>query len=586
MNNSSIYTNGYFFNKKNFIVQEYLEGLKHILNPEIISINVEEKFVFLTASKFQNNVKLICGGGSGHEPAHSGFVSEGFLSAAVCGEIFSSPSYSQIISAVNSVYNESGVLFVVKNYTGDVLNFTLAQEIFRDQGKKVEILIVDDDIAVDNLTIGNRGLAGTVLIYKILGSMSLSGKSLSEIFELGNIIKKHIFTIGCSIKCCNMPFSENVKKIEEGFIEFGLGIHGEKGDILINYESTNKVVEKLFNYFSNKKCINKGDKIVVLINNLGSLTDLEIYVILNSLFTYALSEPNSLIMERIIIGKLMSSLDMKGFSITIMNISSLEKSLSKSKVEEIITYLDYPVDNHNWVVYKHHLTPNSKIIQANLSPNPSKYNNTSSKTYTILSNLMKELIDKEKYLNEIDSLVGDGDLGSGVSRACHEILDRIQYLDLLNNFKQSFKSIGDTIGRSFGGTSGPLYSIFFIKGSNFLEDLEINNKIDNYLRAFIEGVSYIQKIGRGNIGERTMLDVLIPLSVYFESILKEKEKSFDFDYLIKLLDEKIKHVKTLKAIRGRSSYLQGKEIGYCEPGCELVKIWMLFLIKETKFKNN
>ena len=232
-----------------------------------------------------------------------------------------------------------------------LLNFTLAKEILRERGKNIEVLIIDDDISIENLIIGSRGLAGTTIVYKILGAMSQLKNTLSEITNFGFIIKKYLYTIGCSMKMCNMPFSETTKTINDGFVELGLGIHGESGAELTKYESTDKTIEKMFKYFDAKKTFKNEDSIVILLNNLGSTTDIEMLVLLDSLTKYLKNFP-LIIVERIIFGKIMSSLDMKGFSLTILNISDIEKENKLFSKDDILKMLDYPVENNNWISYK------------------------------------------------------------------------------------------------------------------------------------------------------------------------------------------------------------------------------------------
>ena len=574
-------SNGYFLNHKNSIIQECLSGLKALVDPNKITIKINEKIVFLKNSKENKRVNLICGGGSGHEPSHAGFVCDGMLSAAVCGDIFSSPSHTQVLSAIDSVCNESGVLLIIKNYTGDIINFTLAQEISRLRGKNIEVLIIDDDISIENLSIGSRGLAGTVIVYKILGAMSQMNKSLSEITLFGNIVKKYVSTVGCSMKMCSMPFADTNKTITQGFVEFGLGIHGENGAELVKFCSTDKIIENLLRYFQTKNTFSDQDTIAIILNNLGSMTEIEMLVLLNSLTKFLNNNLPQLKVERIIFGKIMSSLDMKGFSLSVLNISNIEKENKIYNKQEILKMLDSPVDNQNWINYQSFMQNTLHVENLTLSKTHQEVckNNESSKIFLYLNKLFSYLMKKESYLNEIDGLVGDADLGSGVSRSCEALLETIKYQDFTNNLKQAFQSIGETIAEAFGGTSGPLYAIFFIKGSSLLQKAEKDNSLENFLNAFIEGVNSIKMLGKAELGDRTMMDVLLPLSEFFKYSLDGK-LNLDYNALSSLINKKADEVKLIQAKRGRSSYLKGKEIGLSEPGCELVRIWMSHLISE------
>ena len=596
MDNSKIFSK-YFINSKDSIIKDSLTG--QCMTNENLVYYPEYNFIYDKSILETNQVRLICGGGSGHEPAHGGFVLEGMLTCAVNGEIFSSPSCASIIKAINEIYSESGVIIIVKNYTGDIINFSLACEIFKSQNKKVEMLIVDDDISLINQNevkdIINsfnirRGLCGTVLLYKILGSLAKNCYLFEEILDFGKNLIPALYTCGVSLTTCIPPFT----KVEKSDImniteyELGLGIHGEKGKKRIEFKSTYDIIKNIFeNCFSKNilhKTYEKMKDIVIVVSNLGSSTVIEMNIIIKSLFDYLYSDDNEkeFIVHKIIFGNLMTSLDMKGFSITILNLNE-NKFLEKYK-DKILQCIDEPLHKEcGWNIIKNPKDIYNIKIKKNIKFDEKEekkiYNDENSESfiYNLLNDLFKYLLTKRDYLNELDKKVGDGDIGTGLYNSATKVLSNLKFLDLDNDFKNSIKKIGEDIGAGFGGTSGPLYMSFLLRASDYLENKFSDNKISNYINALKFGTEMIAKVGKAEKGDRTMLDYLINMNELFEKVdnIDDLKKVFN-ENKQKLLDE----VKELKCKKGRSSYLDGKEIGFDEPGCVLVNIWLDYILND------
>ena len=595
----------YFVNLKNLAIKENEKILSQkdiitecligqILSNSNLIYYPENNFIYDKSQLPLNTVKLICGGGSGHEPAHAGFVSPGMLTCAVCGDIFSSPSCANIIKAIEKTYTENGTILIVKNYTGDVINFSMACELFKSQGKKVEMLIVDDDISLTNLneTTENdfnkrRGLCGTVLVYKILGNLSFQGYNFDELILFGKNIIKSLYTIGVSLTTCIPPFSKINKKelMNENEFELGLGIHGEKGKERIKYKSVDDVIEKIFNCFENnikKEIYNEMKDVVIVINNLGSLTDIEMNIIIKCLFEYLFDSNNNkkkFNVVRIVFGKLMTSLDMKGFSITIFNLN--ENDFIKNNTNKILFSIDSKINSENWNVIQNpsmnyiNNIKNNIIIESKPEKKIFSEENKNNKTFNVINELFNFLLTKKEELNTLDKKVGDGDIGTGMFNAISKSLLNLKYLDFNNDLKNCYKQIADDIGAGFGGTSGPLYMSFILCGLQSIENKESENNIKNYLNALKEGSKMIMKVGKAKVGDRTMIDYLVPMSEMLEKCenIDDLKKVFN-DNRLKLLED----IKKLKSKRGRSSYLNGQEVGLDEPGCVLCDFWIKFVI--------
>ena len=584
-------TSKYFTNSKDEIIKDSLTG-GLLSNPNLIYYP-QYNFIYDKSQLNSNNVRLVCGGGSGHEPSHSGYVSKGMLTCAVCGDIFSSPSCKNIINAIEKIYSDNGVIVIVKNYSGDVINFSLACEIFKNNNKKVDMIIVDDDISLVNLNNEieensfnrRRGLCGTVLLYKILGDLAVQGYSFEEILNYGKNIVKSLYTVGVSLTTCIPPFthinSNELMKNDE--FELGLGIHGEKGKERLKYNNVNDVIkiifEKCFNSNIKKEIFDKMKDVVFVVNNLGCLTLIEMNIIIKSLFDYVYNlKDKQYNVHRIIYGNIMTSLDMRAFSITIMNLNENEfTDLNKNKIL-------YSIDSkvHRTCIWNIIKNPNeqyNKVLKNQIlfDKKPEiKEQNLNNKTYLLIKNLFTFLQSKQEELNTLDKKVGDGDIGTGMYNAIGKSLENLKYYDFENDFKNSIKNIGEDIGAGFGGTSGPLYMSFLIRASDFLENKFENNKIENYLNSLFNGSEMI-RVGKAKVGDRTMLDYLIPMS---KLLLNCKS----FDEVKKVFNENrnklLEDVKKLQSKRGRSSYLDGQEIGFDEPGCVLCDLWMNFIIEE------
>lgn len=309
------------------IVREMLEGIVKI-NPN----NIEKlpNFNIIKRKEIKNKVNLISGGGSGHEPAHAGYVGYGMLDAAVAGEVFTAPSPDQILEAMKSVKSEKGILLIIKNYSGDIMNFEMAAEMAEIEGIKVAKVIVDDDIAMENstYTLGKRGVAGTVFVHKITGAAAEKGLDLEEVKRISEKAIKNVKTLGMSLGPSIVPASGKPSfSLEEDEIEMGLGIHGEPGTHKEKLKKVDEHVEYMMNEILDKHKLNPKDKAAVMINGLGATPLIELYII-NRKVAEILENKNIEVLENLV-GNYMTSLEMPGFSITILKLDEeLEEYIS------------------------------------------------------------------------------------------------------------------------------------------------------------------------------------------------------------------------------------------------------------------
>ncbi|HGA1579789.1 TPA: dihydroxyacetone kinase subunit DhaK [Streptococcus agalactiae] len=310
-------------NQPTDVVTEMLDGLAYVHNDLVHRI---EGFDIIARNEEKSGkVALISGGGSGHEPSHAGFVGEGMLSAAVCGAVFTSPTPDQVLEAIKEADEGAGVFMVIKNYSGDIMNFEMAQDMAEMEGIEVASVVVDDDIAVEDslYTQGKRGVAGTILVHKILGHAARHGKSLQEIKAIADELVPNIHTVGLALSGATVPEVDKPGFVlAEDEIEFGIGIHGEPGyrkeKMQPSKALATELVDKLIESFDAKS----GEKYGVLINGMGATPLMEQYVFANDVAK--LLEDKGIEVNYKKLGNYMTSIDMAGLSLTLIKLENQE----------------------------------------------------------------------------------------------------------------------------------------------------------------------------------------------------------------------------------------------------------------------
>lgn len=321
------------------VVSEMVDGLVRAYPQYLTQIDGTEAVVRTNKDSMKGKVGLISGGGSGHEPAHAGYVGQGMLSAAVCGQVFTSPTPDQIYEAIKAVDQGQGVFCIVKNYSGDVMNFDMAKDLAEADGIDVKSVVVDDDIAVkDSLyTQGRRGVAGTVFVHKILGAAADQGATLDEIETLANEVVKNIKTIGVALSAATNPeVGKPGFELKSDEIEYGVGIHSEPGYRREKIKPSKELVDELVGKLNDEMHLDKNKKYAVLVNGMGATPLMEQYVfshdLLNKLDEFGIKP------DFMRVGNYLTSIDMAGLSLTIFEI----------KDDKWLNYLNYPVKTIAW----------------------------------------------------------------------------------------------------------------------------------------------------------------------------------------------------------------------------------------------
>jgi dihydroxyacetone kinase len=479
-----------FTNNKATLVHDAIDGILYSNKHNNLSrLDVDPMIRIVTRNDWtQDKVAIICGGGSGHEPAHAGFVGKGMLTAAVCGDVFASPSVDAVLNAIVHVTGEKGCLVIVKNYTGDRLNFGLACEKAKKMGLDVEMVIVADDISIpDNLK--PRGIAGTVFVHKVAGYLAEQGAELRDVRDAAQAAIASTASIGLALTSCSLPGEETSQRIAEGKAELGLGIHGEPGVMTIDVTSCRDLVAIMVGKL--KASLSAADvKVAVMINNLGGVSPLEMSLITKDILESDLKDNIQLVVGP---AALMTAIDMKGFSISYLE-------LNDAHYDALLA----PVEADAWV-QPIALRPLTVVKKDKVSINFAFEASENAAVGMVVAKVAETLIAAEKELNHLDSLVGDGDTGSTFSAGARQVLAELEAHNLpLNDTGALLNVIGEQLATVMGGSSGVLLSIFFTAAGH---DYSING---NQVDALKAGLEQMMKYGGAKPGDRTMIDAMYP----------------------------------------------------------------------------
>ena len=309
------------------VVREELEGLA-FAHPELIKVHFDPNYIARVEAPVKDKVALVSGGGSGHEPMHGGFVGYGMLDAACPGAVFTSPTPDQMLEATKAVDGGKGVLYIVKNYTGDVMNFEMAADLARMEGLQVESVVIDDDVAVQNslYTAGRRGVGSTVLAEKICGAAAEQGRSLSEVADICHKVNHFGRSMGVALTSCTVPHAgKPTFDLPEDEMEIGIGIHGEPGRRRMDLKPADEIVQMLIEPVISDLPYKSGDEVLLFVNSMGGTPLIELYIAYRQAHQMAIK--HGLKVVRNLIGAYITSLEMAGVSITLLKLDEDLKSL-------------------------------------------------------------------------------------------------------------------------------------------------------------------------------------------------------------------------------------------------------------------
>lgn len=533
----------HFINAADTLVTDAIDGLLMASGEEGLARldGFPDIRVVLRAKRDPGRVAVISGGGSGHEPAHAGFVGEGLLDAAVCGDIFASPSVDAVLAAILAVTGPAGCLLVVKNYTGDRLNFGLAAERARAMGREVEMVIVGDDVALP-ANPRPRGIAGTIFVHKAAGFAAAQGRPLADVVKAAEDAASAVRSLGVATTTCSIPGRPAEDRIPPGEAEIGLGIHGEPGLDRVRLPAVRRLVTDMLARFGPE--IREARRLALLVNNLGGTPPIELAVVTREVL-------NSEIGPRIewVLGPsgAVTALDMRGFSLSFMPLDDARAAM-----------LTAPVSVAAWPVPRAvNRTIAVRPLHADLATPPAPASDQPD-VRRALAAVCECLIAAQPALDALDAKVGDGDTGSTFAAAARRVLADLPQLHLADPAALC-TAIAERLTRVMGGSSGVLLSIFaaaaaaaFSRGATLPVALR-------------EGMERMQHHGGAKPGDRTMIDAMIPA---FDAL----GEGLDWAAAAQAARAGADRTRMMRTARaGRSSYVGGDNLaGVTDPGAEAV----------------
>ncbi len=525
-----------------------------------------------------DKVSLISGGGSGHEPAHAGFVGKGMLDAAVCGDIFASPSQIQIYQAIKETAGNAGTLMIIKNYSGDMMNFKNAARLAEEDGISVEYVKVDDDIAVqDSLyTVGRRGVAGTVLVHKVAGAAAEKGYSLKQVKAYAENAVLNTRSIGFAFTSCTVPAKGTPTfSIAENEIEYGVGIHGEPGVSREAMMTADELSKRMTDSLVKELGLSENDEVTVLVNGSGGTPLQELYLFLNS--TAKILDEYKIKIYRSFAGNYMTSIDMSGASLTFMKMNSELKSLLDAESDAPAFKVNGPVLPRNYEPFipayhtqsentdqKNHTKGNAKVRQEIL---------TVDNMIFIVDTMSECIIKNEVPFCELDAYAGDGDFGMSVSKGFRQL--RREWNDIL---EEKVCDIGEfldacslIIMECCGGASGPIWGSAFRAAGKAAKGKQ-KLTAEEFAVLLQEAVTGIQKtgeysFGRGAVvGDKTLIDALVPCADVWTENAGNKTLKELFQLSADAAVNGAKMTEKIVARMGRAGTVGKRSIGYPDAG--------------------
>ncbi len=509
----------------------------------------------------QRAVAVISGGGSGHEPAHAGYVGPGLLAAAIAGDVFTSPSVDAVAAGIRAAAGPAGAVLVVKNYTGDRLNFGLAAELARAEGIPVEIVVVADDVALRNTVARDRrrGIAGTVLIHKIAGAAAAQGLGLTEVAALARAAADDLGTMGVALGACTVPaVGRPGFELGPTEMELGLGIHGEQGVERTALLPADAVVERLLGTILADLELPRGASVALLVNGLGGTTGMELAVVARH--ALAVLRERGLQVERGWMGDFLTALEMPGCSVSILKVDPARLAL-----------LDAPAESSAWRAGSR-IARARKVVPAVIVPSPpakppGPYAERLKSAALAVASALEAA---EPLLTDLDSKAGDGDLGLSMTRGAEAIraLPEGAWADP----PTALTRIGDALRRAIGGSSGPFYATALLRAARTLPAAPT---AADWAKSFRAGTEALAELGGARQGDRTMLDALLPATDALEASLGRGEGApAALAAAAAAAEAGAAATAAMRPRLGRASYLGDRVIGVPDGGATAVAIWL------------
>ncbi len=516
------------------------------------------------------HVALLSGGGSGHEPAHAGYVGEGMLTGAVLGDVFASPTADAVLAAIRAVTGRAGCLLIVKNYTGDRLNFGLAAERARTEfGLHVEIVVVADDVALPDLA-QPRGIAGTVLVHKVAGAAAAAGEPLEAVYAEAAAAARATVSLGVAFETCTLPGQPEDPRLAGDQIELGLGIHGEPGAETTGLKPVDELVDEMLSRLTSSPRFRAETGLALLVNNLGTATPLEL-----ALVTRRAAKVLGTQVTRVYSGSFLTALDMKGFSLSLLPLGETRlarlEALTRAPAWRPGSKAQNPLETLARTV----AVPVAASAEA---ARPAHLDAAGTRLEAVMLAATGALIHAETDLNTLDRRVGDGDCGTTLRRGAERVRRDLTAYPL-QNAATTLQALSASVAQGAGGSSGVLYAIFFGAGAR-----ELQNSGD-WVRGLRAGTAAVATHGGATAGDRTMLDALLPACDAAEAARAEGRTGLAaLEAAVTEAEAGAESTRGMeKARAGRSAYLGASALSdTVDPGAKAVSLWLRAVYKALR----
>lgn len=546
------------------VVRDMLEGVV-ALSPATVLL-ADENVVIRSGlpETEKRKVAVLSGGGSGHEPAHAGYVGAGMLTVAVAGDVFTSPSTDAVLAGIKAAAGPAGALVIVKNYTGDRLNFGLAAELARAEGIPVEIVVVADDVALKDTVPADRrrGIAGTVLVHKVAGAAAEQGLPLQAVARIAREAAEKLSSMGVSLGSCTLPaVGRPGFVLGEAEIEVGLGIHGEQGVRRMPVASADELVKLVLETIEADGRLKSGDRVTLLVNGLGSTPPMELAIVARS--AVARLEAKGVVVERAWAGTFLSALDMPGFSLSVMHVDDATLSL-----------MDAPTDAGAWprggAVNRMRVLPSAGVEKSATAENT--ITAAGERLRAAAELVAGALIAAEPKLTQLDSVTGDGDLGTSMVRGAEAIL--ALPMESFADVSGGLMAMANAMRKAIGGSSGPFYATGLMRASRHLAGIE-KPTAQQMAEAFVAAVAAVSELGGAKPGDRTMIDALHPAAETFRDKLAGGASAAEaWRSAVAAGVAGAEATASMKPRLGRASYLGERAVGHLDAGAVAVSIWL------------
>ncbi|KGR74372.1 dihydroxyacetone kinase subunit DhaK [Ureibacillus sinduriensis] len=574
-------------NQAEDLVMEMCHGLV-LAHPEL---QLNEKYkVISRRNRKENKVSLISGGGSGHEPAHAGFVGTGMLDAAVCGDIFASPSQIQVYQSIKQVATEQGVLMIIKNYSGDMMNFKNGAALAEEDGILVDYVKVDDDIAVEDslYTVGRRGVAGTIFVHKIAGAAAELGLNLANVKKIAEKAAAQIRSIGFALTSCTVPAKGTPTfTLAEEEMEYGVGIHGEPGIRREKTMSADALAERMVNDLL--RDLGEVSEAAVLVNGFGSTPLQELYVFNNSVIRTLVER--GVHVHRIFVGNYMTSIDMAGASLSLLKMD-----------DELKQFLDSPASTPAFkvdgeaaaiqIIQSKKTTgmaePSFKVETDKQFANIKDGQFTLDNLHYYIDKMSEVIIENEVPFCELDAHAGDGDFGMSIAKGFKQLKREWSELTRATSMSAFLSNCSMIIMEHCGGASGPIWGSAFRAAGKAVEGKEALTVTDfaAMLEAAVQGIQTIgeRSFGRGAVvGDKTLIDALVPCTMAWrDAAIEGATFAESFTRGAEAAVQGAEATKQIVARMGRAGTVGERSLGYPDAGAYGLGVIFTALANDAK----